>query len=68
MYYDKKVSKIKGKKRIPEKDLFMLSVLGGSLGIFTAMYLFRHKTLHKRFVFGVPAIILMQIIIILYLM
>lgn len=66
MHYDKNASKIKGKRRIPERTLFAICVLGGSLSVFIGMYLFRHKTMHKRFIFGVPVIIILQVILILY--
>ena len=42
--------------RIPEKTLFLVSILGGSIGTWAGMYLFRHKTKHWYFVFGMPAI------------
>lgn len=42
------------KKRIPEKILIGLAALGGSVGAFAAMQLFRHKTKHALFVVGVP--------------
>ena len=54
---------IKKKRRISEKALFILSVLGGSLGMYSGMYLVRHKTKHLRFTVGIPLIILLQIII-----
>ena len=47
--------------RIPEKILFLVSVMGGSVGTWLAMYLFRHKTRHWYFVVGMPLILLMQI-------
>ena len=53
----------RGKKawrRIPERTLFLLASFGGSLGVLGGMYLFRHKTKHKSFVFGVPAILAVQ--------
>jgi uncharacterized membrane protein YsdA (DUF1294 family) len=60
MYVDKQRS-IKHKWRVPEKRLFLMAVLLGSLGILCGMYLFRHKTKHVSFVFGVPAILIIQI-------
>ena len=48
-------------RRIPEATLLLLAVLGGSPAALLAMYLFRHKTLHKKFRYGVPAIIIAQI-------
>lgn len=49
--------------RIPERALFLVSILGGSLGNWAGMYAFRHKTQHAKFVFGIPAILLIQIVI-----
>ena len=49
--------------RIPEKTLFGLSLLGGSAGTWAGMYAFRHKTKHWYFRFGLPAITLVQILL-----
>ena len=46
--------------RIPEKALFLVALLGGSVGEYAAMRIIRHKTLHKRFMWGLPAIMLLQ--------
>lgn len=47
--------------RIPEKTLFLCSILGGSLGTCAGMYLFRHKTKHWYFVIGMPLILVLQL-------
>lgn len=47
--------------RIPEKSLFFASLLGGSIGTWVGMYLFRHKTKHWYFVIGMPLILVLQI-------
>lgn len=47
--------------RIPESTLFLISLLGGSVGSLAGMYLFRHKTKHMKFVIGMPLILLIQI-------
>jgi uncharacterized membrane protein YsdA (DUF1294 family) len=47
--------------RIPEKVLFLVSLLGGSAGTWAGMYIFRHKTKHWYFVVGMPAILVIQI-------
>lgn len=47
--------------RIPEKTLFLVSILGGSIGTWAGMYLFRHKTKHWYFVVGMPAILAVQV-------
>lgn len=60
-----KVDKEKAKRkawRIPEKTLFTIALLFGSLGIALGMKLFRHKTKHKSFVIGIPAIMILQIV------
>ena len=48
--------------RISEKALFLSAVLGGSLGAMVGMRVFHHKTKHWYFVFGIPAILVLQII------
>ena len=63
------IDKAKAKKhawRIPEKTLFLVSLIGGSIGTWAGMYLFRHKTKHWYFVIGMPAILILQIIIVWY--
>lgn len=51
----------KGSFRISEKALFILAALGGALSEYLTMRLIRHKTLHKRFMIGLPLIIILQI-------
>ena len=58
--YDKIAAK-RSKRRISEKTLFLLALAGGSAAEYTAMRIIRHKTLHKRFMLGLPAIILLQL-------
>ena len=55
---------IKNKWRIPEKTLFLFAILGGSIGSNAGMRLFRHKTKHWYFVYGMPVILIIQIVII----
>ena len=50
-------------RRVPEKTLFLLSALGGSVGALLGMKVFHHKTLHNSFRFGIPAILAAQIIL-----
>lgn len=57
----------KKKYRIPEKNLFLTALLGGSIGAILGMYTFRHKTRHWYFVYGMPGILLMQCILIAFL-
>ena len=51
----------KDKWRVPEKTLFLLPLLGGSVGALLGMRVFHHKTKHWYFVWGIPAILLAQI-------
>ncbi|MBR4097475.1 MAG: DUF1294 domain-containing protein [Oscillospiraceae bacterium] len=60
---DKSCAK-KGKWRVPEKTLFILSALGGSVAMYITMKTIRHKTQHKRFMIGIPAIMVVQAILI----
>ncbi len=65
------IDKYKAKKRafrIPEATLFIVAAIGGSIGSIIGMYLFRHKTRHWYFVYGMPAILLLQIIIVFVLL
>ncbi len=62
MGIDKKKART-GAWRIPEKTLFLSAILGGSIGSICGMQLFRHKTKHKSFVFGMPAILVVQLIL-----
>ena len=54
--------------RIRETALLMLAVLGGSIGAWLGMKVWHHKTLHKKFRFGVPTIIIIQLSLIGYLL
>lgn len=49
--------------RIPERTLILLAVIGGSVGALLAMYTVRHKTKHNKFRIGVPAILIVQIVL-----
>jgi len=55
------------KWRVPEKVLLLLALLGGSVGALLAMQIFRHKTRHFKFRYGVPVILLLQIAGLVYL-
>ncbi len=54
--------------RIPEATLFSLALLGGSIGCLAGMYAFRHKTQKASFFIGMPAILILQILITLVLL
>ena len=49
------------RSRISERMLFLVSILGGSIGTWAGMYVFRHKTRHWYFVIGMPLILILQI-------
>ncbi|MDE6213369.1 MAG: DUF1294 domain-containing protein [Lachnospiraceae bacterium] len=51
--------------RIPESTLFVMAIIGGSIGSIAGMHLFRHKTRHWYFLYGMPVILALQIILIL---
>ena len=52
----------KGKWRTPEACLLGLAVIGGSIGAYLGIKVWHHKTLHKKFKYGIPAIIILQIV------
>lgn len=58
--YDKIAAKKRPRHRVPENTLLLLAVLGGGLAEFVSMLLIRHKTRHKKFMVGLPVIILAQ--------
>ena len=58
---------IHGKWRIKEKTLIGLAAIGGSVGGLMAMYTFHHKTRHPKFVYGLPFILLVQLVILFLL-
>ena len=53
-------------KRIPEKTILFLCLLFGSFGVYVGVLLFRHKTKKKRFVYGLPPLMLLQSVVIIY--
>ena len=64
------IDKYKAKKakwRISEATLLLLAVLGGSIGAWTGMKVWHHKTKHKKFKYGIPAILLIQMALMAYL-
>ena len=66
MLADKRKAK-KNRWRIPERTLIGSAVLGGSVGALLGMYTFRHKTRHLKFTLGVPAILIAQIALAVFL-
>ncbi len=59
--YDKIAAKKLPRHRTPEATLLLLSALGGSLAIYITMQIIHHKTQHKKFMVGIPVILLVQI-------
>ena len=53
--------------RISEAALFLLALIGGSIGALLGMYVFHHKTRKMKFVIGIPAILILQIVVLLLL-
>ncbi len=60
--YDKIAAKMEA-RRIPEKTLFTISAFGGAIAMYVTMLTIRHKTKHKSFMIGIPAIIAAHVII-----
>ena len=54
-----------GSWRISEATLLMLAVIGGTIGALLGMQVWRHKTMHKKFKYGIPLILVVQIVIVL---
>ena len=64
------IDKYKAKKakwRISEATLLLLAVVGGSIGAWMGMKVWHHKTMHEKFKYGIPAILLIQIALMEYL-
>ena len=67
MYGIDKYKAQKDKWRISETTLLLLAILGGSIGAWMGMKVWHHKTMHKKFKYGIPAILLIQIALMAYL-
>ena len=69
-FYAMYTDKLRAKKRafrVPEATLFAIAIIGGTIGCILGMYTFRHKTKHWHFVYGMPILLVLQIISILLL-
>lgn len=66
MLIDKRKA-IKNLWRIPERTMFIIAFLGGSLGIYAGMKTFRHKTKHAKFTIGIPLILTIQVVLFVFL-
>ncbi|WP_195647201.1 DUF1294 domain-containing protein [Phocaeicola massiliensis] len=58
----------KGRWRISEATLLMMAVIGGCIGAWAGMRLWHHKTMHKKFKYGIPIIIIIQVALAVYLL
>ena len=58
----------KGRWRISEATLLLIAVVGGSIGAWAGMRLWHHKTMHKKFKYGIPIIIILQVALAVYLL
>ena len=58
----------KDRWRIPESTLLWMAALGGSIGALLGMKVWHHKTLHKKFRWGVPAILILQIALVIFIL
>ena len=58
----------KGKWRIPEMTLILLAIAGGSIGAWLGVKVWHHKTMHKKFKYGIPLILILQIALCIYLL
>jgi len=67
MYGADKHKAKKGKWRISEKALICIAVIGGSIGALFGMYIFRHKTKHGLFRYGIPCILIAQSVLVCFL-
>ena len=63
--YDKRAAR-SGSWRVKERTLLLVSVVGGSAGMLAAMRCIRHKTKHVKFMVGIPAIMILQIVAVLF--
>ena len=63
------IDKLKAKKnkwRIPDSTLMLLAIIGGSIGALLGIKVWHHKTLHRKFRYGIPMIILAQTALVIY--
>ena len=63
-----KYKAVHSKWRIPESTLIGLAVIGGSVGAWLGMKFWHHKTLHAKFRFGIPIILIAQVALVYWLM
>lgn len=64
MGYDKTKAMHK-ERRVPEKRLFLIATIGGALGMLLGMRFFRHKTKHRSFTAGIPALLVLNAVLVM---
>ncbi len=64
--HDKRAAK-RGSRRVPEATLMLWGLLGGAAAMFVTMRIIRHKTRHPKFMFGLPAEILLHLLLLFLL-
>ena len=65
------IDKLKARRnkwRIPESTLLLLAMIGGSAGAWLGLKVWHHKTLHKKFKYGIPLIFIVQVAFCIYLL
>ena len=65
------IDKLKAQKnwwRISESTLLILAIIGGSIGAWMGIKIWHHKTMHKKFKYGIPIIIILQLILVSYIL
>lgn len=62
-----KINAIRSERRVSERALFILSVLGGSIAMYITMLIIRHKTRKLKFMLGIPLVILLQLCFVLFI-
>ena len=65
------IDKFKARKnlwRISEATLLLMAVIGGSIGAWAGMRIWHHKTMHKKFKYSIPVIIILQVALAVYLL
>lgn len=68
-FFSMLADKLKARKnawRIPERTLLLIALLGGSIGSLLGMYTVRHKTMHPKFALGVPLILAVQVVAVIW--
>ncbi|MBR2319800.1 MAG: DUF1294 domain-containing protein [Clostridia bacterium] len=53
--------------RVPERTLWLVSILGGSVATYLTMRIIRHKTLHRQFMWGLPLLVVAQAVLLFFL-